>query len=325
MDRFNIFRYLPMASAIVLAFSAPSVAQHYPDRPVRLIVPYAAGGTTDTLARLVGNKMSEALGQPFIVENRPGASTMIGTDVVAKAPADGYTVLIAGSSLATTVLIYKDKVPYKISDLAPIGLISKTPMAVEVTPSLPVHSVKELIAYATANPRKLNYATFGKGTIPHLTCELLSQTTGIKMVDVSYKGAAPAMNDLLGGVIQVFCDVSTTSVPLSLSGKTRVLAIMNEERIAFAPDVPTFAELGYPDIIASTTIGFLAPAGTPRPIIERLSAELAKIVNDPEISARIIKFGSVPLSGGPEEFAAVIGNEQTRWEKVVRRLDLPGQ
>jgi tripartite-type tricarboxylate transporter receptor subunit TctC len=265
--------------------------------------------------------MSEAFGQTFIVENRPGGATMIGTDVVAKAKPDGYTLLVAGSSLATNVLIYKDKIPYKISDLAPIGLIAKTPMSIEVNPKLPIHSVSEFIAYAKANPGKLNYATFGKGTIPHLTCELIDQALGINMVDVPYKGAAPAMNDLIGGTIQVFCDITTTSVPLGRSGKSRVLAILNEKRIDFAPDIPTFAELGHPDLIASTTFGLLAPAGTPWDIIKKLSEALAKTVTSKEITDRIVKLGSVPLPGTPEDFANSIKTEQERWQKVVAGIE----
>jgi tripartite-type tricarboxylate transporter receptor subunit TctC len=282
-----------------------------------VVVPYAPGGATDVLARVIGQKLSEALGQPFVIENRPGASSMIGTDAVAKAKPDGYTLLVAGSSLATNVLIYGNKVPYKISDLATIGLIAKTPMAIEVTPSLPVHSVKDFIAYAKANPGKLNYATFGKGTIPHLTCELVDQVLGTKMVDVPYKGAAPAMNDLISGTIQVFCDVTATSVPLGRSGKSRVLAVLNETRIAYAPEIPTFAELGYPDLVASTTFGLLAPAGTPKPVIDRLGAELAKIVTSKEISDRIVALGSVPLPGTAQEFSDSIKLEQDRWRKVV--------
>jgi tripartite-type tricarboxylate transporter receptor subunit TctC len=304
-------------AAALLALVASASAQTYPARQVSIIVPYAPGGATDTLARLIGQKLSESFGKPFIIENRPGASSMIGTEAVVKAAPDGYTLLVAGTSLVTSKLTYKDRVPYKISDLAPVGLIAKTPMSLEINPSVPAHSVKEFVAYAKANPGKLNYATFGEGTIPDLTCKLINGSLGIQMVGVSYKGAAPAMNDLIGGTIQVFCDITTTSVPLGRSGKSRVLAVLNEKRVAFAPEIPTFAELGYSGLVASTTFGLLAPAGTPQPIIKKLNEELSKIVASKTVSDRIEKLGSVPLGGTPDDFAASLKAEEARWQKVV--------
>jgi tripartite-type tricarboxylate transporter receptor subunit TctC len=311
-----------IATAILLLGAPDAHAQQYPDRPIRLIVPYAAGGATDSFARLVGEHLGKALGKPFIIDNRPGGSTMTGTDAVAKAAPDGYTILIAGSSMTNVYLVYKDKVPYKMSDFATIGAIAKTPLVVEINPSLPVKSLAEFVAYAKANPSKLNYATFGKGTVPHLACEMVNQQMGIKMVDVPYRGSAPAMTDLIGGQIQVFCDAVSTAVPLHEAGQTRILGLMNEERVALAKSIPTFREQGFPDLIATTTFGLLAPAKTPPEIIARLSNELARIVKTPEVAARIETLGSIPAPGTSVDFDVVIERERDRWAKIAEGLQL---
>lgn len=306
----------------LLACGHEAGAQQYPERPIKLIVPYAAGGATDAFARLVGEQLGKALGKPIVVDNRPGGATMTGTDAVAKAAPDGYTILIAGSSMTNVFLVYKDKVPYQMSEFAAIGPIAKTPLVVEINPQLPAQNAAEFAAYARANPSKLNYATFGKGTLPHLACEMVNQQMGIKMIDVPYRGSAPATTDLLGGQIQVFCDAVTTAMPLHEGGQTRILGLMNEERIPFAKSIPTLRELGYPDLVASTTFGLLAPAKTPPEIVAKLSSELARIVRQPEVVARIEMLGSVAVSGTSEEFGALIKSEHARWAKVAEGLRL---
>jgi tripartite-type tricarboxylate transporter receptor subunit TctC len=308
--------------ALVLTCGQEARAQGYPERPIKLVVPYAAGGATDSFARLIGEHLGKALGKPIVIDNRPGGATMTGTDAVAKAAPDGYTILIAGSSMTNVFLVYKDKVPYQMSEFVAIGPIAKTPLVVEINPQLPAKTADEFAAYARANPSKLNYATFGKGTLPHLACEMVNQQMGIKMIDVPYRGSAPATTDLLGGQIQVFCDAVTTAMPLHEGGQTRILGLMNEERIPFAKSIPTFRELGYPDLIASTTFGLLAPAKTPPEIVARLSSELARIVKTPEVMARIEMLGSVSVSGTSVEFDALIKRERDRWAKVAEGLQL---
>lgn len=311
-----------MAAASLLAIATPVSADGYPERPVKLVVPYAAGGATDAFARLVGEHLGKALGKPFVIENKPGGSAMTGTDAVAKAVPDGYTILIAGSSMTNVFLVYKDKVPYRMEDFVTIGSIAKTPLVLVINQQLPIKTAADFVAYAKANPSKLNYATFGKGTLPHLACEMANQQMGIKMVDVPYRGSAPAINDLLGGQIQAFCDAVSTSVPLHEGGQTRIIGIMNEERIPFAKTIPTFRELGYPDLIASTTFGLLAPAKTPPAIVERLSTELARVVKTPEVAARIEMLGSIPLASTPQDFDALIKKEAERWAKTAEGLQL---
>lgn len=311
-----------MAAASLLVLASPVSADGYPERPVKLVVPYAAGGATDAFARLVGEHLGKALGKPFVIENKPGGSAMTGTDAVAKAAPDGYTILIAGSSMTNVFLVYKDKVPYRMEDFVTIGSIAKTPLVLVINPRLPIKTAADFVAYAKANPSKLNYATFGKGTLPHLACEMVNQQMGIKMVDVPYRGSAPAINDLMGGQIQVFCDAVSTSVPLHEGGQTRIVGLMNEERIPFAKSIPTFRELGYPDLIASTTFGLLAPAKTPPAIVERLSIELARVVKMPDVAARIEMLGSIPLASTPQEFDALIKKEAERWAKTAEGLQL---
>jgi tripartite-type tricarboxylate transporter receptor subunit TctC len=314
--------YLTCAVAFLLPGVPQARAEQYPDRPIKLIVPYAAGGATDSFARLIGEHLGKALGKPFIIENRPGGATMTGTDAVAKAAPDGYTILIAGSSMTNVFLVYKDKVPYRMSEFAAIGAIAKTPLVVEINQALPVKTVGEFAAYAKANPSKLNYASFGKGTLPHLACEMVNQQMDIKMIDVPYRGSAPATTDLLGGQIQVFCDAVSTAVPLHEAGETRILGLMNEERIPLAKSIPTFRELGYPDLVASTTFGLLSPANTPVDIVARLSSELARIVKMPEVVARIEMLGSIPAPGTSADFDALIKRERDRWAKIAEGLQL---
>jgi tripartite-type tricarboxylate transporter receptor subunit TctC len=311
-----------IVAAGLLAIASAASAQGYPERPVKLIVPYAAGGATDAFARLIGEHLGKALGKPFVIENKPGGSAMTGTEAVAKAAPDGYTILIAGSSMTNVFLVYKDKVPYRMEDFVTIGSIAKTPLVLVINPQLPIKTAADFVAYAKANPSKLNYATFGKGTLPHLACEMVNQQMGIKMIDVPYRGSAPAINDLLGGQIQAFCDAVSTSVPLHEGGQTRIVGIMNEERIPFAKSIPTFRELGYPDLIASTTFGLLAPAKTPPAIIERLSTELARVVQTPDVAARIEMLGSIPLASTPHEFDVLIKKEAERWAKTAEGLQL---
>jgi tripartite-type tricarboxylate transporter receptor subunit TctC len=319
----NIRRVLALLAMLVAAVAAPFTfaqsAANYPAKPVRLVVPFPAGGTTDILARAVAQKLSEAWGRQMIVDNRPGAGGNIGSDLVAKSAPDGYTLLMGTvGTHAINPSLYKN-MPYDhVKDFAPVILVAGVPNVLVVNPSLPVHSVPELIAYAKANPGKLNFASSGNGTSIHLSGELFKAMTGVEMTHVPYKGSAPALTDLIGGQVQLMFDNLPSSLPFIKAGKLRALAVTSGARAAALPDLPTLAESGLPGFEASSWFGVLAPAGTPRDIVAKLNGAIAGWLASPEAKEKLLAQGAIAAGGTPEDFARHIGAETSKWAKVVK-------
>jgi len=304
--------------ALVLAAPLAAYGQAWPAKPIRWVVPYTGGGITDTVTRVVTQKMQTSLGQPIVVDNRPGANSILGADIVAKAPPDGYTTLTVIAAHAANATLYAGKLPFDtVKGFAPISLVGIAPLILTVNNDLPAKDVKQLIAYAKANPGKINFGSSGIGAAAHLTTELLKQTAGIDMVHVPYKGTAPALTALMANDIQLLVDVPSTLMPHVRGGKIRSLAMFSAKRIQGAPDVPTIAEAGGPPIESSTWVLFLAPAGTPREIVDRLSAETAKAINESGIKDRFGQIGIEPVGGSPEQAAQFLDAEIAKWAKVI--------
>jgi tripartite-type tricarboxylate transporter receptor subunit TctC len=309
---------LPTALLLLTLVCAGAAAQTgYPAKPVRFIVPSAAGGGTDIIARSVAHKLSESLGQPFVVDNRPGAGQMIGIELAAKSPADGHTILMAASTLAINPIMYK-KVSYDpLRDFAPITQAASLPNVLVVHPSLPVHSVAELIAYARQRPGQLNFASAGVGTSPQMSVELLKSMAGIDMVHIPYKGTSPGVVDLLAGQVSVMAPNLLTALPHIKAGKLRALAVTSAKRSEALPEVPTVAESGLPGYDSTQWYGVLAPAGTSRAIVARLHDEIVRALREPEVRQRLAADGAEPVGSSPEEFAAFIKSEIDKWAKVA--------
>ena len=311
-----LFRALA-AFAFLLACSGGVSAQGWPNRSIRMIVPYTPGGYTDLMARLVGNKISEALGQPIIFENKPGANAIIGTDVVAKAAPDGYTfgTVIAAHAVNATL---NPKLPYDtLKDFSYVSLMSVAPLIMIAHPSLPANNVQELIALAKAKPGTLNFASSGVGAAAHLTMEMFKSRTGTDMQHIPYKGTAGALQDVIGGRINVMFDVVGPLMPQVRAGLAKSIVVTAKERIPAASDVPTMAEQGVPDFVSGTWAGIIAPAGTPKEIVDRISAEAKKALADPALQAKLVEQGIVAVGGTPDEFRAFVTEEIARWRKVI--------
>jgi tripartite-type tricarboxylate transporter receptor subunit TctC len=308
-----------IAAALTLAIAPAALAQGYPAKPVRVIVPFPPGGATDILARAASQKMSEAWGQPVIVDNRPGAGGNIGSDLVAKAPNDGYTLLMGTvGTHAINPGLYA-KMPYDhIRDFVPIVLVAGVPNVLVVHPSVPANSVRELIAYGKANPGKLNFASSGSGTSIHLSGELFKVLTGVQMQHVPYKGSSPAVSDLLGGQVQLMFDNLPSALPHIKAGKLKALAVTSAVRAPALPDVPTVAESGVPGFESASWFGLLAPAGTPRDIVVKINAEVDKWLATAEAKEKLAAAGANAAGGSPEDFAKHIAAETAKWAKVVR-------
>ena len=315
-----------LISAIIAALvvSTSSIAApSYPDKPIRLIVPFAPGGNTDVQARLIGNKLTAALGQQVIVDNRPGAGGTIGVDMAAKSTADGHTIVMASfGNILVGPSLYK-KLPYDpVKDFAPIILISEPAGLIVVHPSVPVKSFGELIAYTKANPSKLNYASAGNGTWNHLFAEQLKSLAKVQITHVPYKGAGPAMNDVVGGHVQMmFAPFPSSRVHVN-AGRLRALAATGTKRSLLFPDVPTVAQAGLPGYSAASWFGILAPAGTPKPVINRLNQEINKAFAAPEIKAAYAAEGLEPAGGTPEDIAKSIRDGMAQWGQLIRDLGI---
>lgn len=307
-----------IAALILLCMAALAAAQDYPTRPIRLVVPQPPGGPTDIVARLVAQKLSERLGQQVIVDNRPGAGSNIGTDIVAKAPKDGYTLVVGTVQHIVNPFLFTSLPFDAVKDFVPVTLMTKAHIVLVVNPELPVQSVKELIAYAKANPNRVSFGSSGVGSATHLTFELLKQTADIQMVHVPYKGTAPALAAELAGDLQVLGDVPSSLMPHVRAGKIRALGLFSAKRSPGAPEVPTVAESGGPPIEGSTWVMFLAPAGTPPAIVARLSDETARIVNDPAMRARFGELGIEAAGTTPAETRRFLEDEIAKWAKVIR-------
>ncbi len=316
------------ASAVLIGFLVLGNANgqsDYPTRPVKVIVPSPPGGGTDILARVLAQHFSKALGQPFVVENKPGAGNMIGIESVARAPADGYTLLLVASTLALNSVLYK-KVPYDpVRDFAPITIAATAPNVLIVNPALPAQTLAEFIALAKKKPGALSYGTPGIGTSPHLSMELLKSMTGIDIVHVPYRGTAAAVTDVIGGQIAATFANALTAKPQVDSGRVRALAVSGPRRIEALPAVPPVAEAGVPGYEAMQWYGMVAPAGTPAPVIARLHGEAVKALQSDEMKEKLALDGAQPVGSSPAEFAALIRSELEKWTRVARAAEIPPQ
>jgi len=308
---------LAAGAAALPAVSRFAWAQAYPMRSVRLIVPTAAGGAVDMLARLFGQWLSDRLGQQFVIDNRPGAGNNVGTEAVVRAPADGYTLLLCGTFNATNATFY-DKLNYNfIRDIAPVASVIRGPYVLVVNPLVPTKSVPEFIAYAKANPRKLNMASPGTGTGPHVAGELFKMMAGVDMVHVPYRGGGPAQTDLLGGQVQVMFVTTVSSLEYIKAGRLRALAVTTATRFDALPDIPAVAEF-VPGYEASTWFGVGAPKATPAEVVENLNKEINAGFADPKIKARLADLGGTPLALSPADFGKFIADETEKWGNVVK-------
>ena len=316
------FLHLAAGAAALPALARFAWAQTYPSRPVRLIVPIAPAGATDILARLMGQWLSERLGQPFVIENRPGAGTNIGTEVVVRAPADGYTLLLVSSDSAINATLYEKLSFNFIRDIAPVAGIVRLPFLMLVNPSVPAKTVPEFIAYAKANPGKINMAS--PGNAPHLAGELFKTMAGLNLVHVPYRGGAPALTDLISGQVQVMFLSPAASIEYIRSGRLRALAVTSATRWEGLPDLPTVVDF-LPGYEASAWFGVGAPKNTPSEIIDKLNKEINAALSDPKIKARLADLGGTVLSGSPADFGRLIADETEKWGKVIRAANIkPG-
>ncbi|HEY7903011.1 MAG TPA: tripartite tricarboxylate transporter substrate binding protein [Casimicrobiaceae bacterium] len=315
-------RFVIALCALCATLAVPGFAQSpaYPSRPVRIVVPFPAGGTTDLLARAVAQRFAEVFGQPFIVDNRPGAGGNLGAELVAHSAPDGYTLVMGTvGTHAINPSLYA-KMPYDhVKDFAPVFLVAGVPNVLEVNPALPVHTVAELVAYAKAHPDALNFASSGSGTSIHLSGELFKVMAGVSMQHVPYKGSAPALQDLVGGQVQLMFDNLPSSLALIKAGKLRPIAVTSLTRAAALPDVPTIAESGYPGFEASSWFGLLAPAGTPDAIVTKLNAEGNRWLATPEAKEKLLAQGAIAAGGSPADFKQHIAAETAKWAKVVKQ------
>ncbi len=314
------------ALLLVACFAAgAALAQAYPSKPLRMVVPFPPGGSADILGRSVGQKLGERLGQPVVIDNRPGAGASIGAKAVAEAPADGYTLLLGtvsshAMSPATNAVGYDP-----VKDFTPIAEIASIPFVVLVHPGVPVKSIAELVALAKSKPGQVTYASAGSGTSNHLAGELLGMAAGIKMLHVPYKGSAPALNDLLGGQVNAMFDLQLTAMPQIKSGKVRALAMTGAKRSALLPELPTVREAGVPGYEVTAWFGFFGPAGVPKPIVDRLNAELNAIMKLPDIRAKFAELGVETESGSAEEFAGFVRGEAGKWAAVIKAAGIVAQ
>ena len=304
---------------LALAVAAPSLSQQYPARPVRFVVPFAAGGSVDTLARTIGPKLAEALGQQIVVDNRPGGNGDIGMLIVAKSAPDGYTLVLGYiANLAIAPSLYA-KMPYDpIGDYAPVTQIATSPNVLTAHPSVPAKSLQELIALAKSKPGSVNFASTGVASIGHLTGELLNNLAGMKMTHVPYKGGGQAIIDLVGGHVQVMFSGFSAAMPHIKSGKIRPLAVTGAVRSRALAEVPTIAEQGFPGVEATAWYGVLAPAGAPKPVVSRLHGEIVRILKLPDVVQRLDALGFERVGSTPAQFSDYIRSETRKWEKVVR-------
>lgn len=306
-------------AATVAAPFAPAQAQAaWPTaHPIRVLVGYPPGGFTDITARLISDKLSARLGQTVIVENKPGANGILAVDAVAKSAADGYTFAVVIAAHAANSSLYK-KLPYDPKDLAAVSLIGVSPLVASVPMDAPYHTAREFMAYAKANPGKVSYGSSGNGSAVHLSTELLKSLTGTHMVHIPYRGAAAALTDLMGGQIQLFLDAASGLIGPGKAGRVRLIGVASEKRLPVLPDVPTFIEQGVPGFVASTWAGMLAPVATPAAIVKRMASEIAAIVRQDDVRARLESMGTIPVGNSPAEFEKFLGAETDRWGKVIR-------
>jgi len=312
-------RLMVVVAALALGWSSLACAQAWPSKPIRWIVPYTPAGITDTGTRMVLQKVQENNGWNIVVENKPGANSLIGAGEVARSPADGYTFVTVIGAHAANATLYAGKIPFDpVRSFAPVSLAMTAPLIMTSTNSLPAKDVKELIAYAKANPGKVSFGSSGIGAAAHLTTEWLKQIAGIDMVHIPYKGTAPALQDLMGGNIQILVDTPCSLMPHVRGGKIKALAMFSARRLASAPEVPTMSEAGGPPMESSTWLLFLAPAGTPREIVNRFSSEVAKAVNAADVKPKLEGMGIVTVGSTPEQAGKFLNDEIAKWAKVIQ-------
>jgi len=323
-------RKLALGVAVLAALCTPlartATAQTWPERSVRLIVPYPPGGNVDGAARIIANKLQEKLGQPFVIENRAGAGGLIGAEYVAKSPADGYTLLVGANGPILFAPEITGKHAYEWSrDFAAVSTISLTPLVLQVHPSVPAKTLAEFFDLARREPGKLNMASPGPGTTNHLLSELVQATANVSWTTVHYKGNAPATNDLIAGHVQFNFDQISVALPFIKDGRTRPLAVTGTERAHWIPDVPTFAELGYKEIIGETFTALMAPAGTPPEIITKLNAALAAILREPDVIEKFDLIGARAVAMSPEELRKYLASEDATWMPIVRKANIKAE
>src|SRR6476661_69274 len=312
-----------IAAAIALIVAAPVCAQDYPQKSVRFVVPYAPGGNTDILSRLLGQKLGDAWGQQFIIDNRPGAAGTLGAELVVQAPADGYTIIMGSfGNIIVANSLYKRLKYEPLRDLAPVALVSLPPGVLVEHPAVPAQNVRELIAYAKANRGKLNYGSPGSGAWNHLFFELFNANAGVVITHVPYKGIAPAITDLLGNHVQLAMSAFPPAMPHMKSGKLRVLAVTSAARSGLLPDVPTISESGLPGYEAAGWFGVLVPAGTPKPVVAKLNAGINRILELPDVKASLASDGAEPAAGTPAQMAESARAGIAKWSKLIRELNL---
>lgn len=313
------FHFCAALGASALMYGAPgALAQQYPAKPIRLLVGFAAGGPSDVAARTIAQKLTEKWGQQVIVDIRPGAGGNIATEIAAKAPADGYTLIEPAFAHAVNPILYQNLPFDAVKDFAPILLFASIANLLVVHPSIPAHSVKELIAFANARPSQLTYGSAGSGTASHFAGELLKMMGGIKITHIPYKGLAPAHTETIGGQLSMMFDGIVTGLPAVKAGRLRALGVTTLKRWQGAPDIPTMSEAGLAGFEVNSWYGLLAPAGTPREIVLRLNSEVARALREPDARERLYSIGAEPMSNTPEEFADYINAEMAKWAKVVK-------
>lgn len=320
----RILQSLVLSCAALSATAA--LAAQYPDKPIRMIVPAAAGGAADTLARMIGRGLTEKFGQPVVIENKPGAAAIVGMSAIAKAPADGYTLGMTFSGAMSINPSLYQQLPYDpVKDFAPITIVAVSPLVIAVSPKLGPKSLGEFLALAKKDPGKLTFGSAGTGSTQHLSMELLKSTAGVDMLHVPYKGSSAALVDVQSGLISAVSDNAITLVPLIQSGQLVPLAVETAQRIQSLPQVPTVAEAGYPGFQAAGWYGLLAPAGTPQPIVAQLNAALREMVDKPDFTQWLRQQGMEPQTDTPEGFGRYIGQEKDKWAQVIKTAKVPLQ
>lgn len=311
-----------LATSQLCAAANPAELETYPTKPIRMVVPYSPGGGTDILARLIGAKLSESWKQPVVIDNRPGGGTVIGTELVARAPADGHTILIGTGTHTVNATLYP-KLPFDpIRDFEPVTLLAVAPNVMVVHPSLPVKTAKEFISFAKARPKQINYASSGNGGTGHLAMEMLKQMARIDVVHVPYKGGGPALNAVLSGEVSALINNMIATVPQIRAGRVRALGVTTGKRSATLPDVPSLAESGLPGFEASGWFGVFVPAGTSAQIVNRLANELGRIMKLPDVEQNLVRQGAEAIGNPPKEFAGFVRSETARWRKVLKAANI---
>ena len=323
------------AFALVCALAAAAVhfnacaqsadATAWPGKPVTLVIPYPPGGTSDVVGRLLAQRLREELGGVFVVENKAGAATAIGATYVARAPRDGYTLLLSAGTTFTVIPHLNDNLAYKLDDFEPVAAVATVPFAFVVKKDFPARNLQEFVAYAKDNPGKINNATNGQGSMVHLLGELIANDLGVKLVQVHYKGAAPATMDMIGGVVDSNVEALTSAVPNVNSGRYRALAVLSAERLPLMPDVPTFRELGYPSIVGETWYAVFAPVATSKSVVDKLNAALRKITTSESFGEAMRKLGNEPKSSTPAELREVTLQQSRSWAELIKRLNIKAE